>query len=183
MYYIKILLGVFYAKVGSVYIFNPIFGNESLHQDSNDNGVRIVNLATSKHLVVKSTMFPHRNIHKYTWISPDGQTHNHIHHVLIDRRWHSSILDVRRFRGADCDTDHYLVVAKVRERLAVRKQAAQKFNGGRFNLRKLNDLEVKKQYQIEITNRFAALENVSEDEDIGLGRALKKISKLQIQKV
>jgi hypothetical protein len=65
--------------------------------------------------------------------------------------------------------DHYLVVAKVRERLAVRKQAAQKFDGGRYNLRKLNDLEVRKQYQIEITNRFAALENVSEDKDINRG--------------
>ena len=50
-----------------------------------------------------------------------------------------------------------LVVAKVRERLAVRKQTAQKSDGARFNLRKLNDLEVRKQYQIEITNRFAAL--------------------------
>jgi hypothetical protein len=57
------------------------------------------------------------------------------------------------------------VVAKVRERLAVRK-AAQKFNGERFNLRKLNDLEVRKQYWIEITNRFAALENASDDKDI-----------------
>jgi len=72
----------------------------------------------------------------------------------------------RSFRRADCDTDHYLVVAKVRERLAVRKQGAQKSDGGRFNLRKLNDLEVRKQYQIEITNRFGALENVREDEDI-----------------
>ena len=70
---------------------------------------------------------------------------------MIDRRWHSNILDVRSFRGADCDTDLYLVVGKVRERLAVRKQAAQKSGGGRFNLRKLNDLEVRKHYQIEIT--------------------------------
>ena len=52
-------------------------------------------------------------------------------------------------------------MAKVRERLAVRKQAEQKSDGGRFNSRKLNDLEVRKQYQLEITNRFAALENVS----------------------
>jgi len=86
--------------------------------------------------------------------------------VLIDRRWHSNILDVRSFRGADCDTDHYLVVAKFRESLAVRKETTQMFDGGRFNLRKLNDLEVKKQYQIDITNSFAALENVSVDEDI-----------------
>ena len=83
-----------------------------------------------------------------------------VQRILIDRRWHSSIIDVRSFRGAECDTDHYLVVAKVRERLAVRKQAAQESDDGRFNLRKLNDLEVRKQYQIEITNRFAALENV-----------------------
>ena len=52
---------------------------------------------------------------------------------------------------------------KFRERLAVSKQAAQKLDGERFNLRKLKDLEVKKQYQIEITNRFAAL---SDDGDI-----------------
>ena len=46
-------------------------------------------------------------------------------------------------------TDHCLVVAKVRERLTVRKQEAQKSDGVRFNLRKLNDLEVRKQYQID----------------------------------
>ena len=94
-----------------------------LFQDSNDNGVRLVNFTTSKNLVVKSTMFPHHNIHKYTWTSPDGNTHNQIDHVLIDRRWQSSILDVRSFRGADCDSDHYLVVAKLRDSLAVNKKS------------------------------------------------------------
>ena len=79
---------------------------------------------------------------------------------MIDRRWHSSILDVQSFRVADCDTDHYLVVAIVRERLAVSNQATQKFDGERLNLRKLNELEVRKEYQIKITNRFATLENL-----------------------
>jgi len=65
------------------------------------------------------------------------------------------------------------VVSKVRERLAVSKQPAQKFDGERFKLRKLNELEVRKQYQIEITNRFAALENLSDDE--GINRVLENI--------
>ena len=50
--------------------------------------------------------------------------------------------------------------------MAVSKQAAQKFDGKKFNLRKLNELEVRKENQIEITNRFAPLENLSDDEDI-----------------
>ena len=120
-YDMKILLGDFNTKVGRENIFKLTIGNESLHQDSNDNGVRIVNFATSENLVVKSTMFPHRDVHKHPWTSPDGKTHNQIDHILIDRRRQSSVLDVRSFRGADCDTDHYLVVAKVRERLAVSK--------------------------------------------------------------
>jgi len=162
----KMLLGDFNAKAGKENIFKPTNGQKSLHQDSNDNGVRLIKFATSKNLVVKSTMFPQRNIHKYTWTCPDGKTHNQIDHILTDRRWHSSVLDVRSFRGADCDTDHYLVIAKVRERLAVGKQAAQGFDRQRFNLRKINEPEVREQYQIEITKRFAALENLSDDEDV-----------------
>jgi len=165
-YHMKMLLGKFNAKVGRENSFKPTIGRESPHQDSNDNGVRLVNFATSQYLVVKSTMFPHRNIHKYTWTSPDGKTHNQIGHVLIDRRWNSNVLDVRSFRGADCDTDHYLVIAKFRERLAVGKQAAQRVDRQRFNLRKLNEPEVREKYQTEITNRFAALENSNDDEDV-----------------
>jgi hypothetical protein len=66
-----------------------------------------------------------------------------------------------------------LGVAKAREILAVRKQAAQKVYWERFNLRELNDMEVGKQFQIEITNRSAALENLSDNEDIN--RALESI--------
>jgi hypothetical protein len=139
----KILLGDFNAKVGREDIFKPTIGNGSLHETSNDNGVRVINFATSKNLVVKSTMFAHRKIHKYTWTSPDGKTHNQIDHILVDRRRQSSILDVRPFRGADCDTDRYLVAAKHRENLLVNKQVAQKFDMQRFNLRKQDDAKLR----------------------------------------
>jgi hypothetical protein len=71
----KILLGDFNAKLRREDTFKLTIGNESLHEDSNDNCVRVVNFATSKDLVVKSTMLQNRNIHKYTWTSPDWKIH------------------------------------------------------------------------------------------------------------
>jgi hypothetical protein len=56
-YHKNILLGDFNAKAGREDIFKLTIGNESLHEISNDNGVRLVNFATSKNLTVKSTMF------------------------------------------------------------------------------------------------------------------------------
>jgi hypothetical protein len=53
----KILLGDLNAEVGRENIFKPTIGNESLHQYSNNNGVRIVNVVTSRNLVVKSAKF------------------------------------------------------------------------------------------------------------------------------
>jgi hypothetical protein len=91
----KILLGYLNAKVRRENIFKPTIGNENPHQDCSDNGVRIVNLATSRNLFVKSSKLLHRNIHTNTWASPDGKTYKQIEHILIDRRWQSSILDVR----------------------------------------------------------------------------------------
>jgi len=58
------------------------------------------------------------------------------------------------------------VIAKVRKRIAVCKQAAQRFDRQRFNLRKLNEPKVREQYQIKITNRFAALDNLNDDKDV-----------------
>jgi hypothetical protein len=55
-----------------------------LHEITNDNGVRVVNVATSKNLIVKSTTFTHSNIHKFTWESPDGKTHSQIEHIITN---------------------------------------------------------------------------------------------------
>jgi len=67
-------------------------------------------------------------------------------------------------------------------RLAASKQEAQKFDGERFNLRKLNELEVRKQYLIQIRNRFAALENFSDGEEINSAwENIKKNIKTQLK--
>jgi hypothetical protein len=68
----------------------------------------------------------------------------------MDRRQHSCIRAIQSFRGADCDTDHYLVVATVMKRHAVSKQTTHGFHMERFNLMKLNEVEAKEQYQVEI---------------------------------
>ena len=70
-------------------IFKLIIKNESLHHDSNYNS----SFYNTKNLFVKSTKFPHRNIHKYTWDPPNGKPHKQTDHTLIERRWHSSVLN------------------------------------------------------------------------------------------
>jgi hypothetical protein len=79
----EMLLGDFNAEVSREDIFKPAIGSESLHEIINDNGVRVVHFAASKYLIIKSTMFPHRNIHKFTWTPPDGNTHIRNDPILI----------------------------------------------------------------------------------------------------
>jgi hypothetical protein len=98
--------------------------------------------------------------------SPEGKIHNQIDHVLIDRRRLTSVLDVRSFRGADFDTEKYLVVAKVREGLVMSKRAARKIDTERFNVKNLNEGDVKEQYQVTIRKTSAALDYLEENGDI-----------------
>jgi hypothetical protein len=81
--------------------------------------------------------------------------------------------DILSFRAADCDSDHYLVVTKVRERIAVNKQKLHRFHMERFSLKKLNDVEAKEKYRVEVSNRFAALGDLNADVEIN--RAWKTI--------
>jgi hypothetical protein len=82
-YHMKILFRDFSAKVGREYIFKPTPRNESLHKISNYSGIGIVNFGTSKNMIIESTVFPHHNIHKFIWTSPDGKTQNQIMNLTI----------------------------------------------------------------------------------------------------
>ena len=60
------------------------------------------------------------------------------------------------------------MVTKVRESISARKQAAQKTDVERFNLKKLSEMEIRKQFQFELSNRFAVLEYLNDSEDINM---------------
>ncbi|XP_055390543.1 craniofacial development protein 2-like [Condylostylus longicornis] len=130
----KILLGDFNSKIGREQIFGKTIGTHSLQHTTNDNGFRLIDLAASCNMVISSTYFLHRDIHKGTWLAPDGRTTNQIDHILIDTRHCSSVLDVRTYRGGNIDSDHFLVAARFRAQICnVRKlhtATTRKFNIG-----------------------------------------------------
>ncbi|KAL4142514.1 hypothetical protein QTP88_004958 [Uroleucon formosanum] len=131
---IKIFLGDFNAKIGRETMYRPTICKESLHEYSNDNGTRLINMAMSKKLVISSTYFPRKDIHKHTWVSPNELTKNQIDHVMISKKHMSYISNVKSYRGADADTDHYLIIANFRIRPSSKWKRSSKTNNSKFNV-------------------------------------------------
>jgi hypothetical protein len=79
--------------------------------------------------------------------------------------------------------DHCLVVAKIRERLALNKRGSHTFHMERFNLKKLNGEEDKEKYHVEVSNRFAALEDMDTEVEINTIWETIRISTFQQKRV
>ena len=118
-------MGKFNTKIGREGVFNPVIESWSLHETSNENGIREVVFATNNNnnnnMIIKRTHFPHRNVNKETWQSSDGRTNNQTDHILACGRHASGIMGVRNCRGAHCNLDHHLVQIKYRQNIAVQK--------------------------------------------------------------
>jgi len=101
-------------------------------------------------------LFPHKECHKRTWRSPDGVIVNQIDHLAFSRRWRSSLPNVPMLRGADVGSDHHLLMAKVRLKIA----KVRKGESGRvcFEVSKLKDLEVRNAFKLVLHNRFEDLQ-------------------------
>ena len=154
---IKILLGDLNAKVGKEEIFQGIIGRHSMHLNTNNNGQRLVDFAAARNMVVSSTCFPHKEIHKQTWRSPDGKTNNQIDHILIDKRNASSMLDVKSCRGANSDSDHFLVRAKYRCKIAYSKHELNK-KTKKLHIDALREPSTVMKYQQLLEKELAKLE-------------------------
>jgi hypothetical protein len=97
------------AKIGKEDEYTTITGVKSKHEGSDENG-KVIEFAEESNMKIKSTTFQHKDIHKETWISPDGKTGNQIDHLLMENRLHRNIKDVPTKFQSGAKTDHMLVV-------------------------------------------------------------------------
>ena len=86
----------------------------------------------------------------YPWTSPDGQYQNQIGYILCSQRWRSSLQSAKTRLGADCGSDHVLLIAKFRLKLKKVVKATRLF---RYNLNKISY-----DYTVEMRNRFKGLD-------------------------
>ena len=83
----------------------------------NEAGQRLIEFCQEKALVIANTLFQQHKRRHYTWTSPDGQHRNQTDYILCSQRWRSSIQSTKTRPGADCGSDHEIIMAKFRLKL------------------------------------------------------------------
>ncbi|XP_065356379.1 craniofacial development protein 2-like [Calliphora vicina] len=142
---IKIVMRDMNAKVGDDNTnLQAIMGSEGLRSIRNNNGERLIDFCMGNQLFIGGSKFPHRDIHKYTWQSPDGITGNQIDHFMISRKFLGCLMDVKAIRGADIYSDHQLLVGilRLRPMANYKKPSARK----KFNVHRLQQTSVAQEF-------------------------------------
>nr|CAH8872990.1 unnamed protein product [Trichobilharzia regenti] len=160
---IKILMGDMNAKLGPDNTGRElIMGREALGE-MNENGELFADFCAFNELVIGGSVYKHKDIHKATWVSPDGQTKNQIDFISISRKWRRSLLDTKARRGADVGSDHYLVQGTIQIKLkAFRESGAADRPQAKFNTQKLKDQATKDIFIASIRKKAETQINTSE---------------------
>ena len=157
---IKLLIGDMNAQISkNRQGIEHVIGPHATSCKTNDNGERLILFRSMNNLCIGNTYFAHKSIHKKTWRSPDGRIKNEIDYICINKRWRSTIQDVRTYRGADVGTDHHLVRASLRLRF---KRQKERITVRPYAIEKLKDHNTVTQYQITIQNRFEQLQYITD---------------------
>ena len=115
----------------------------------NEAGQRLTEFCQENALVIANTLFQKRKRRLYTWMLPDGQHWNQIDYILCSQRWRSSIQSTKTILGADCGSDHELLIAKFRLKLKKVEKTTRPF---RYDLS-----QVPYDYTVDVRNRFKGL--------------------------
>ncbi|KIH67563.1 endonuclease/exonuclease/phosphatase family protein [Ancylostoma duodenale] len=125
------------------------------HGEMNDNSLRLLTFAASKSLLIGNSYFQHPRKHKLTWRCPRGTDSAVLNYFLIPSRIRSSFQDIRLMRGANCGSDHQLVVVKVKLRRKSNKRISAPVSCRDWS--RLADPICKQQIELELRNRFETL--------------------------
>ena len=110
---VLILMGDFNAKIGQDnHGYTAVMGRHGMGT-MNENGQMLADFCAENNLVIGGSVFPDKDVHKITWVSPDGNTENQIDHICISKKFIRTLLDVSSKRGADASSDHHLVEGKL----------------------------------------------------------------------
>lgn len=149
------VMGDFNAKVGEGEDAR-IVGKFGLGK-RNDAGDRLMQFCQENRFRIANTWFIQPKRRLYTWTSPNGQHRNQVDFILCQQRWKSSITSTKTLPGADCNTDHQLLVAKMKLKLCkIKKNTTQK----KFNVDNISPM-----YAVEVKNRFDLLSPEGKDPD------------------
>ncbi|KAL0895144.1 hypothetical protein ABMA27_013595 [Loxostege sticticalis] len=91
----------------------------------NERGERLLQFASENDLLIANSLFEHHPRRLYTWVSPDGKTRNQIDYIMIRSRWRSSITNAHTLPGADCGSDHQLLISKLKLKLTAARVIKQ----------------------------------------------------------
>ncbi|XP_028178544.1 craniofacial development protein 2-like [Ostrinia furnacalis] len=118
------IIGDLNAKIGeNAQTLGHVAGPYGLGK-RNERGERLIQFAAEKNLIIANSLFRHHPRRLYTWTSPDGNYKNQIDYILIKSRWRTSIKNAHTLPGADCGSDHQLLIARIQLKLkAARKES------------------------------------------------------------
>ena len=118
----------------------------------NEAGQRLIEFCQENALVIANILFQQHKRRLYTWTSPDGQHQNQTDYILCSQRWSSSIQSTKTRPGADCGSDHELLIAKFRLKL---KKVGKTTRSYRYDLNQLSY-----DYTVEVRNIFKGLDMI-----------------------
>jgi len=144
------IIGDWNVKVGSQETLRVI-GKFGLGVQ-NEAGQRLIEFCQENALVIANTLFQQHKRRLYTWTSPDGQHRNQIDCILCSQRWRSSIQSAETRLGADCGSDHELLIAKFRLKL---KKVGKTTRPFRYDLD-----QIPYDYTVEVRNRLKGLDMI-----------------------
>ena len=116
-------------------------------------------------MMIGGILFAHKDVHNLTWISANARDQNQIDHIMINSKWRRSLLDVSVRMGADVGSDHHLLKATVMlklRRTGFCKQTIQE----RFNVHLLKDATQAGTFTVKLHNRFEALEEEADTDQV-----------------